>query len=258
MSFRTIRRFLAPRWLTEGEGGLVGYALDLVKDGFMERARLSHLYRFPQQDGEGTPGVPDALAAMGRDRRVWRGIGETAEDYALRLRSWLIERRTAGNPYTLMRQLQAYVGAGSSFRIYDVRGTCYSLDAAGAQTPPRALATGWDWDGDTAAWSRFFVVVYPGTRWVAGYNWGDPEYGDTLQTWGSTMVVEHAETLRAMVRDWSPGGTLCQSIILALDPSSFDPASPEANDGLWRNRSKIVAGVRVRSRLSTARYLRGY
>ena len=40
-SFRQLRLSLAPRWLLDGEGGLIGYSLDLMKDAFVERVRLS-------------------------------------------------------------------------------------------------------------------------------------------------------------------------------------------------------------------------
>ncbi len=48
--FRTSRVKLAPRWLTEGEGGLLGYALDVVKDAFVERVRLGLMARLPENE----------------------------------------------------------------------------------------------------------------------------------------------------------------------------------------------------------------
>ena len=80
-TFRTSRRRLAPRWLTEGEGGLVGYALDLIKDAYMERVYLGLLARLPETAGT------DALGKIGRDRRTLRGLGpETDASYATRSR----------------------------------------------------------------------------------------------------------------------------------------------------------------------------
>jgi hypothetical protein len=253
ITFRTIRARLAPRWLTDGQGGLVGYALDLVKDAFVERARLGHLARFPQQDALGTPGPSDALAALGRDRRVVRGIYETDAEYAVRLKAWLIERRTAGNPYTLMRQLAAYVGTtgGISFRTVDVSGNWYSRDAAGVETA--SLAAGnWNWDGNAAAWSRFWVVVYAGTEWAAEGTWGSGVWGDTSGTLGSTMTQEQSATLRAIVDDWKPAGTK-GDLILAFDAASFDPAAPEP-DGTWGRWYRYSSGTAIPSRLATARY----
>ncbi len=250
-SFRTIRRFLAPRWLTEGEGGLVGYALDLVKDAFVRRLELGHLARFPQNGPDGETGPTDALIALGRDRRVVRGLDETDAAYAARLVTWLTDRKTAGNPYTLMRQLAAYTGSsnGCSFRTVDNSGNWYSRSATGVETA--SLATGnWNWDGNTAAWSRFWVIIYPGTLWTStGDTWGDDgEWGDADSTWGGTTITEEqTRTLQAIVADWKPAGTKCETIILALDSASFSPAAPEP-DGTWNYWG---------NRLTTARYLDG-
>lgn len=264
-TFRTTRKFMAPPRFTnlDTEGGKVAFALDLIKDAFMRRLVFGLRVRFPQDpiDPTGQTTAPeDALAAMGRDRRVVRGINESAASYAARLVTWLDERQTAGNPFTMMRQLAAYTGAstGCSFRTVDVRGNWYSRDANGVESAVLKTSN-WDWDGDTARWSRFWVIIYPGTLWTAttdtwagGLKWGDP----TL-VWGfADMTPEHATTLRAIVNDWKPAGTRCQNIIVAFDPASFNPSAPEP-DGQWGKWSKIDGGVRVPSRITTARYLAG-
>ncbi len=252
-TFRTIRRFLAPRWLTEGEGGLVGYSLDLPKDALMQRVYLGHLARFPQNGPNGETAPPDALDALGRDRGVTKGIDETDASYAYRLTQWLVDARTRGTAFTLMKQLAAYCdwdgSKGVSFRVVDNSGNWFSRSATGVET--RSLNTGnWNWDGDTASWARFWVIIYPGTRWVdSGETWGDAgEWGDGSTTWGAlTITDEQARTLQALVADWSPLHALCHTIILATDPASFDPAAPEP-DGSWTYWG---------NRLTTARYLDG-
>lgn len=258
-TFRTLRRSIAPRWLTDGEGGLVGYALDLVKDAFVERARLGLLARLPQNDPLGaTSAPPDALLAMGRDRRVQRGLFDTDLQYAARLRTWLTDRQTAGNPFTMLRQLHAYTGTanGVSFRSVDNSGNWYSRSSTGVETS--SLGTGnWNWDGNTAAWSRFWIIIYPGTLWTDGTAWGAPgAWGAVGRTWGSTITGEQVSTLRAIVADWKPAGTVCPNIILAMDPASFNPASPEP-DGKWGKPYKYSGATAIASRLSTARYLEG-
>lgn len=253
ITFRTIRKSLAPRWLTEGAGELVGYSLDIIKDAFAERARLGLLVRFPQQDANGTPGPNDALVAMGRDRRVVRGINETDTVYAARLKDWLIDRRRTGNPFVLMKQLSAYCAStpGLSFATVDVRGNWYMRDSSGVETS--SLDTGnWNWDGDTASWARFWVIIYPSTLWTAESTWGSGAWGDTTGTWGCTATPEQATTLRSIIADWKPGGTN-GNIILAFDVASFDETTPEP-DGTWGKWYEYSAGTAVASRLSTARY----
>lgn len=265
-NFRGLRKFMAPRAFTEGEGGLVGYALDLMRDALLQRVYLGHLARFPQNGANGETAPPDALVHHGRDRLMYRGIFETDAEYAARLVTWRDEHETRGNAFTLMRQLHAYVGTthGVSFRTVDVRGNFYSRSSTGVETSSLATQL-WDWDGDTSTtgdttrWSRFWVIIYPGTLWsVTTDEWaGGQSWGDVDQVWGfADMTPEHAETLRAIVNDWKPDGTRCQNIIVAFDPASFDPAAPEP-DGLWGRPYKYVGGVAVASRLATARYLAG-
>ncbi len=204
--FRTSRRKLAPWWLTEGEAELVGYSLDLLKDAFLERLRQGLLARFPQQDANGTPSPPDALAAQGRDRRVIRGLGESDRSYAARLKLWLDDRRTAGNPFALMQKLAEYTGAGVMFRTVDNRGNWFTRTALNVRSYLFDQGN-WDWDGAVSKWSRFWTVIYPGTLWAAGWTWGDSTWGDTTQSWGSTATVDEVATMRFIPNDgWKPGG----------------------------------------------------
>lgn len=260
--FRLIRRFLAPRWLTEGEGELVGYSLDMMKDAFVERLQLGLLARFPET------APPDALAAIGRDRRVIRGINESAASYAQRLIRWLDDRKTVGNPFALMQKLAEYVGGTSSFRTVDARGNWYSRAADGTRSLLLNQAN-WNWDDkpNTAdgrpRWGRFWVIIYPGDVWNdGGEQWGSAAaWGTADRSWGSSATPDQVATLKAIVADWKPAGTKCVNIILAFDPASFDPTAAVDDTGmpagLWERWSKIVAGVQVPARLSTARYIDG-
>lgn len=264
--FRAIRKFLGPRWLTEGEGELVGYALDSMKDSLAERCRAGLLARFPQNDPTGETTAPeDALAALGRDRRIIRGINESAQSYARRLVRWLDDWKTAGNPFSLMGQLAAYTGPGPAFRTVDVRGNWYSRAADGTRSIS-INQDNWDWDSDPYAlrkWSRFWVVIYPNGLWLPSPKWGDAgfKYGTSGATWGSTATSDQVTSVKAIVRDWKPAGTRCVNIITAFDNASFDPITARDGmglpDGLWGDWAKYVGGVAVPARLSSARYWDG-
>lgn len=266
-NFRQTRKFLGPPWLTqEGESALVGYTVDVVADAFMERLRLGHLARFPQNDPTGQTTAPDdALAAIGRDRRIIRGINESAPGYARRLVRAIDDWKTAGNPFALMAQLSAYCGPGPAFRTVDVRGNWYSRAANGTQTTDINVAN-WDWDGDPYAlkkWARFWIVIYPNGLWTVGPNWGDVGFvwGAANATWGTTATQDEVTSVKAIVRDWKPAGTTCVNIIIAFDNASFDPALPRDAAGLpngtWGGWAHTVGGVVVPVRLSSARYWDG-
>ncbi len=266
-SFRLLRKYLGPSWLTrEEDSELVGYSLDIVKDAFVRRLELGHFARLPQQEPTGQIVAPsDALAAMGRDRRVVRGINESAQTYALRLRRWLDDRRTCGSAYALMKKLAEYCGPLPAFRTVDARGNWYHRAADGTES--YLLDQGnWNWDnrptdaGGNLRWSRFWIIIYPNGLWLPYPNdWGDTsgqDWGASSNTWGSTATHDQIDTIRGIVSDWKPAGTRCVKIILAFDGASFAPTAPEP-DGTWEFHSKNIAGVQVPARLSTARYLDG-
>lgn len=267
LTFRDLRKFLGPSWLVSGDGALLGYALDATKDAFVNRLFNGLLARFPQQDPTGTPAADDALAAMGRDRRIKRGLFDTSAQYAVRLLRWLQDWRIAGNPYALMGQLAAYLGPTVSLRTVDARGNWYSRDASGNLSVVRQ-AGNWDWSGsaawDVARWSRFWAIIYPGGLWAPGPKWGDAgaTWGQPGRTWGTTATSDEVASVRSIIGDWKPAGTRCVNIIIAFDPTSFDPTQIRDGsglpNGLWYFNSNLSAGAaQVASRLSTARYWDG-
>jgi hypothetical protein len=267
-TFRETRKFLGPSWLTDGDGQLVGWSLDVVKDAFIERLRLGLLARFPQNGPNGQTAPDDALAAIGRDRRIVRGINEASVTYAARLLRWLDDWKTAGNPFAVMKQLSAYVGKAATFRTVDARGNWYSYSGS-AFAPSQVVlnAANWDWDGDIYAlahWSRFWVIIYPNGIWLPGpynFNPAAPLFGDGRYTFGTTATPEQVATVKAIVSDWKPAGTRCVNIIIAFDNTSFNPLTARDGaglpDGNWGHWSKTVNRVRVPARLSTARYWDG-
>lgn len=262
-TFRTIRQYLAPRWLTEGAGGLVGYALDLVKDAYVERVRLGHMARFPENGPNGETAPADALAAHGRDRRLVRGRTETDAQYAQRLTKWLDDRRTVGSPFALCQKIAEYVGgAGATVKTVDNSGNWFVRAANGTKTT-YLQAGNWNWDGNAAQWARFWIIVHPNGVWTDTRTWGDgTTWGSSYQTdtIGTTATYDDVEAMRNIANDWKPLGTTCANIIIALDPNSFNPAGaagPPLPDGTWGRWSKDTAGTQVEARLSTARYWDG-
>jgi hypothetical protein len=262
MNFRTRNKHFGPPWLVgDGTAGdeatLVQYTHDLLLDAFLQRVYLGLLARLPDTAAE--LGIDGALTRIGRDRRLPRGLGpETDASYATRLKAWLPDIRKKGSPFALLKKLQEFIGAGSSMRTVDARGNWFSRSAAGVET--YTLNTGnWNWDSTVAAanWARFWVIIYPGTRWSHAPTWGSGElWGDTEKTWGTTATPSEVAQVRGIVADWKPAGTRCVNIIIAFDPASFSPTAPEP-DGKWGKPSKVVGGVHVATRLATADYWDG-
>lgn len=255
--FREWRAKFTPSWLQTGEGGLLGEALDWMKDAFIERMFASLLVRFPDAAPE------DALAAMGRDRRVFGSINPD-DDYRARLKTWLDDRKFTGSAFELIRAISTYTGPIPRIRTVDARGNWYTREFVSLTdyTDTYQIDEGnWDWDGITGRRSRFWVIIYPGTLWeeeVGSLEVDSDEELDpyTESTLGTTATAEHVAMVRAIVADQKPDGTRCMGIIIALDDASFDPTAPEP-DGTWGGFSVNDAGTQVAGRLDTARYWEG-
>ncbi len=255
--FRRFFKSLGPRWLTEGEGGLVLYSLGLVMDVFAQRAKEALLARFPDYAPD------DALPLMGQDRRIVRGFDEPRETYTARLTRFLDDWKKAGMGPAILRQVQAYCAPHAPVvRTVNATGTWCTVDADGVTTHRITWpSSNWDWDGDGDLWARFWVVIYPSADlWETDGTWGDPGTWGDGGTWGTTATPAQVATVRKIVGDWKPGAGLCPNIIIAFDPDSFDPSgAPGAPlpDGTWGNWGKGGSGTRVPARLETARYWRG-
>lgn len=247
---------LLPWWLSS-EPAVAG-SLALLVDDYLDRAKRSLLARFPAY-------APDdaALAAMGRDRLIVRGINEPSAAYAQRLSRALDDHKTRGNPFALLRQLRAYLQADCVVRTVDWRGNWYTIEADGTEVATIPGAN-WDWNGGAVnEWARFWVIIYPvgGTDpWAISGNWGDADlwgsgvWGTAGKTIGTTATPDQVAAVRQIIRDWKPAGTTCEWIIVAFDETTFTPAGstdPAGEWGTWGNHT----GAPVR--LASARYWRG-
>lgn len=210
-----------------------------------------------------TVATPTALPYIGRDRVLPRGILESDESYALRLQRWRTYWRGAGKAYSLMRQIQAFLTPSKPrIRIVNESGTWRTLNPDGTTEVVETYgAVNWDWDSQDLP-SRFWIIIYSDAGpWNPDGTWGDGKKWNDGRTWGTTAVFEQIDALRAIVREFKSAGDLCQNIIVAFDPTSFNPlaapGSPGMPDGTWGHWSKVSGGVHVPARLATARYFDG-
>lgn len=263
----TLSRYLPP-WLTArlatGQVRAFKYIATaaLLADGLMQNAYEGLQAGFP---GLGTP---EALPLLGRERCIRRGIHETDASYAARLVAWLDTWRGAGNPFAIMHAMRDLCTPSvPKMRIVNDSGTWYTLNPDDSVEIRQTWgAINWNWDGNYPVLStRFWPIIYSDAGpWIEGPAWGSigaPHWGDPETTWGSSATPEEVTLLRAVVNDFKCAGDRCEKIIVAFDPTSFDPTaapgSPGMPDGTWGHWSKNVGGVQVPARLSTARYFDG-
>lgn len=255
MSVRDLIRELSPPWLRRPWGERFLYAPGLAFDFVLQWAIEGMQARFPDEAPE------DALPFLGRDRSVRRGFNEPTEVYRRRLKTAPDDHRTDGNPFTLLEAIRAYLfGYAVRVRYVNDRGTWFTIEPDGSYEVVRK-AGNFNWDGrfPATARTRFWVIIYPldsGIWEIQGIYGDGARWGDG-RTWGTTATRDQVKSLQLIVDDKKTAGSRCPYIIVAFDPNSFDPHHAPLPDGEYGTWGKDATGVRVRSRLSTARYFKG-
>jgi hypothetical protein len=257
VTWRSIAKFLVPSWL---QGPVVDSLAQMVDD-FSAQARAGLEARFPSRADD------DALALLGVDRGLVRGLSEPSGHYAQRLIGWRFPRghRVRGSAFALLDQVGNYFGGLYSWTI-DILGNKHTRTAAGDES--FSYANAWNWDGSLAELARFWVVIDPTQAPILGASkiiaW--PSLG-VAATWGGALDLpdvsigmqgftpDDADLLRELVNGivpWKPLGSRAAWLIVALDGTTPVP------DGTWLHWSKNVAGVQVATRYAGARYVSLY
>ncbi len=154
-----------------------------------------------------------ALPLIGNERQMPRYPIETDDQYNLRLRGAFGTWAKAGNFQAIIDQL-AIIGLTAEIWEQGQNGPSPLQDSAAI----------WDWDDDTANWSRFFVVItgHPYTERV----WDDGWTYDDGGTWGSDATVEDVQLVQSIVTHWKKAATVYPHIIIVMDQAAWDLVSP--------------------------------
>lgn len=188
-TFRGGAQELCPPWLLNWAGARYVYSQAIQLDATAELLRLGVLQRFPEY------AQPGALPYLGRDKGIFRGLTESDENYARRLRQFKSTWRFAGNAPTLLRQLwelqrphavrmryvvNGYTGPASSGTQFADWWTCEGdVNGDPVLTYERVSPSNWDWDGSYGKNIRFWIIIYrtdfePAVWGVPPYSWAEP------------------------------------------------------------------------------------
>lgn len=213
----TLKR-ISPPWLQRTRGAALLGAFGDVLDKVLDYTGGGIRARFPgDANGLVSGDLPtitaDSLPSIGRERRISRGINETDEVYAARLRRWWIDHQKRGGAIAMLRQLEAF-WATSPKRI-SLRypsGTWWTLDTDGTITK-----TTHSTNADLSRWARLQVVYEldadPGTISYATYS-----------------------AMMQVPREWIAGHVLLT--VLAVWPGG----EMWCDDGIWTNDGVLWGG----------------
>lgn len=227
MAFRDSIRKLSPAFLQEGVGERLMYVFGLELDAVMERLHQGIKARFPLVTGLQskviTPGKADALALIGADRLIDRGLSESDLSYAVRLQRAIDTWRLAGTARAVLGQVLGYLlaftprvrmvssrYAADPARVawYFARGLIPSVVAA--SYPPARLSSQWETyeaGADPKAEPDNVLVTASGGNW----DWDSLSQVDGSWGWWGAWIIIYATS----PQDW------------AHEPTwELDPASP--------------------------------
>jgi hypothetical protein len=181
---------------------------------------------------------PSALPVLSVDRSIRLYPSEPEASQRLRLAMWLQLHRTRGThigellhsqpyflPDTPIMRIVHQDGAGAS-------ATWWTIAADGTLSEHVATPSNWNYDGQTAKWSRWWVIVYVPSALMSGCKYDDGakyDEGGRVIYDGMTLT-QVAQDLVAMMLEWKSAHSRLQGYILATDPSSFDPTATAVTD----------------------------
>lgn len=128
MGFASHLLATVPPWLRRRFGKPFVLGIGDVLDDLAQKSSAAVALRFPS-----AASPPDALAAIGTERRIPRGPGEPASSYAGRTIVWLDSHRTRGGPYAMLGQFFAYwrFELNVPVELVNQQGARWSMDTAG-------------------------------------------------------------------------------------------------------------------------------
>jgi hypothetical protein len=258
MRLRDAMRLALPWWLSERrqQNKTVGYrflwALVAVLDVLLEGVLQGLYAAWP---GAGTP---TALPYIGRSRGVLRGMDDTNDDYAAKLRGWLERAEQLGTMFAIARELHEYLPGRPRVRVINRHQHWLTINTDG--TLEKFVAT-WDWDSVSNPervnwWSELWVIIYTDKfdhagAWGDGRSWGTRDSG-----LGLTVAKANREALANLVADAKSAHSQVRCVIWTTDDTQFDPAVPAScPDGTWGEWSLPRTDPRVPGgRVRTCRY----
>jgi hypothetical protein len=254
-----LRSFIVP-WLSDRPGQENGKTVGFrVVSTMVEAADMASdmMVQALQAPWPGL-GTPTALTKIGRSRGMIRGQGESDDDYAARLRTWLDRWRQAGSMLAIGRSIHEYLANHPRVRVYNRAGACTEIaETTGDVTHFAAGTTAWDWDSVSnperaGYWWDLWICVYP-TEWADTGLWGDGRlWGDRDSGIGHIVTREEVDAIKGEIAQYKSAHSHVRAVIWTSDAALFDPTVPASQpDGTWGQWSVPGSDPRVASGRNT-------
>lgn len=246
MSFQTYIRAAAPGYMSGGRWASVFLeSVGITLDAYAERTLLGRAAAIPFSGGaKFASGLalqcePDALPYHARDRQLTLYPTEPLASRRYRLSRWRQIHAQRGTHRGALNSLQPYFlpGALPRIRIVHQAGDGASADwhtisgssdpgGAGIYTVHRASPSNWDFDGQDAQWSRFWVILYVNGSSVDG---GETEYDDG-STYNGGQVYDGVPAANVfdmigILNDSKAAHSIMWGFIVTSDLMAFDPTA---------------------------------
>lgn len=269
---------VAPPWLQQGAyargpgiGGRYLQTIGIELDTIATRAVAA--------GNNGLPGIgdPSALPLIGADRLITQGSSESNAAFALRLSQSFDTWRVGGSDWGVLWEiLSLFVGFTNgvpSGRIVS-NSTLWSYYGAAPNltVPPLHTQTmsNWNWDGNVEVtglgpganpWWRYWLILdsFGGSSWcTAAPVLGGGRVLGSGNAIGFNIPGTIFVTMRQILRSWQAANAWCRWIVVNFQSGNYTPDGVNATpDGTWGPWPKLVSGVWVPGRNSTARYVDG-
>lgn len=186
VQYRTSWPDLAPPWLTQGNGRLYMYTLELTRDLIVDKMNQAIQFRLPGK------GDPTQIPYLAHDRALVQGPAEPDSSFVVRLEEYGDAWGKAGSRVAVLEQLQAFLqglqpGIAAQTPTLTIVGGCYISGSEGATTWDTIYAG--DAIGAAPSHVRIGAIVDPFTPspLPGNFNWDNKK-----KPWRSWLVLQMA------------------------------------------------------------------
>lgn len=203
----------------------IGYTYDAAVTSLQQGLALTQPFRCD----------PSALPVLSIDRSIRLYPSEPEASKRLRLAKWLELHRTRGTHLGELLHSQPYFMPDVPvMRIVHQDGaansaTWWTIDGSGLLSEHVQSPSNWNYDGQTAKFTRYFAIVYIPARLMTRAKYDDGGTYDGGDVYDG-MMTQIAKDISDMVREWQGAHSRLQAYIVATDPTSFDPTATAVTD----------------------------